>query len=240
MSDPLRGAVRKERVRELGEAVSRVPLRREDGPHAVQPGPHSGVRPQLAPHLNQVRLLIVAGAAGDLRQDRQVGLDRLAGLGEHVGDVSLEPVGKLAGALSVLLGERGDDLPLEQRAGLVVREPGGPCPPGGLLHGLAAEPEPLAAELDLPATPRPAADGKDGGGGELPAPGRPSPARDDEDVALLALARRAAAEYQDQHGQPITRDALRARLGVSNQAAFELLRQLRAAESRPPTASHAA
>ena len=38
---------------------------------------------------------------------------------------------------------------------------------------------------------------------------------------------RAAAEYQDQHGQPITRDAPRARLGVSNQAAFELLRSLR-------------
>ena len=87
--------------------------------------------------------------------------------------------------------------------------------------------------------PRPAADGKDDGAGELSAPGRPSAARDDEDEALLALARRAAAEYQDQHGQPITRDALRARLGVSDQVAFEL-RQLRAAESRPPTASHAA
>ena len=51
---------------------------------------------------------------------------------------------------------------------------------------------------------------------------------------------RAAAEYQDQHGQPITRDAPRARLGVSNQAAFGLLRQRRAAESRPPTASQTA
>jgi hypothetical protein len=51
-----------------------------------------------------------------------------------------------------------------------------------------------------------------------------------------------SAEYQDQHGQPITRDAPRARLSVSNQAAFELLHQLRAAEAarRLPTASHAA
>jgi hypothetical protein len=87
--------------------------------------------------------------------------------------------------------------------------------------------------------PRPLAD-QDGGVGELPAPGRPSPVQDEENEALLALARRAAAEHQDQHGQPITRDALRARLGVSNQAASELLRQLRAAESHLPTASRAA
>src|ERR1019366_8276533 len=57
--------------------------------------------------------------------------------------------------------------------------------------------------------------------------GRPSPPQDEEDEALLAAARRAAAEHQDQHGQPITRDALRARLCVSNQAASELLRPLR-------------
>jgi hypothetical protein len=33
--------------------------------------------------------------------------------------------------------------------------------------------------------------------------------KDAGDEALLALARQAAAEHQDQHGQPITRDALR-------------------------------
>jgi hypothetical protein len=74
--------------------------------------------------------------------------------------------------------------------------------------------------------------------GEPSAPGRPSPvpdtgdgARDGGDEALLAAARLAAAEHQGRHGQPITRDALRARLGVSNQAASELLRQLRAGEA---------
>jgi hypothetical protein len=56
------------------------------------------------------------------------------------------------------------------------------------------------------------------------------------DEALLTAARRAASEYQDQHGQPITGDALRACLGVFNQAASELLRQLRAAAGRPPDA----
>ena len=40
--------------------------------------------------------------------------------------------------------------------------------------------------------------------------------------------------------QPITRDALRARLGVTNQAASELLRQLRADQDHPPGASRAA
>jgi hypothetical protein len=94
--------------------------------------------------------------------------------------------------------------------------------------------------------PRPVA-GQDGAAGEASAPGRPSPvrdagdeARDGEDAVLLALARRAAAEHQDAHGQPITRDALRARLGVSNQAASELLRQLRAGEGQQPGASRAA
>ena len=95
-----------------------------------------------------------------------------------------------------------------------------------------------AARRPRPAAARP---------GEASAPGRPSPVHDagdespdEEDAVLLALARRAAAEHQGAHGQPITRDALRARLGVSNQAASELLRQLRAAESHLPTASRAA
>jgi hypothetical protein len=89
--------------------------------------------------------------------------------------------------------------------------------------------------------------GGDGSVGDPSAPGRPSPlpdagdeAQGGEDEALLAAARRAAAEHQDQHGQPITRDALRARLGVSNQAASELLRQLRAGEGQPPAVSRAA
>ena len=59
--------------------------------------------------------------------------------------------------------------------------------------------------------------GQDGAAGEPSAPGRPSPvpdagdeAQDGEDEALLAAARRAAAEHQGAHGQPITRDQLRA------------------------------
>ena len=83
--------------------------------------------------------------------------------------------------------------------------------------------------------PRPIA-GQAGGAGEPSAPGRPSPVPAGGDEALLVAARRAAAEHQDQHGQPITRDALRARLGVSNQAASELLRQLRADQGHPPDA----
>ena len=58
--------------------------------------------------------------------------------------------------------------------------------------------------------------GEDGSVGEPSAPGRPSPLPAGGDEALLAAARRSAAEHQGRHGQPITRDALHARLGVSN------------------------
>ena len=61
-------------------------------------------------------------------------------------------------------------------------------------------------------------------------PGRPS--RTDTDTALLESARRAAAEHQASEGQVITRDALRARLGVSNQLASDLLHQIRTPEGR--------
>ena len=47
--------------------------------------------------------------------------------------------------------------------------------------------------------------------------------------ALLAYARRVAAEHHARHGRPITLDALRARLGVSDQLAADLLRALHTA-----------
>jgi len=75
----------------------------------------------------------------------------------------------------------------------------------------------------------------------VPGQDGPSPPVPGQNGALLALARRAAGEHQAAHGQPVTRDALRARLGVSNQAASALLRQLRASEGRhPPEPPHAA
>ncbi|WP_433180633.1 DUF2637 domain-containing protein [Actinoallomurus sp. CA-150999] len=46
---------------------------------------------------------------------------------------------------------------------------------------------------------------------------------------LLTFARRVATEHEERHGRPITRDVLRARLGVSNQLASDLLRQIRTA-----------
>ncbi|GAA4092298.1 DUF2637 domain-containing protein [Nonomuraea soli] len=47
------------------------------------------------------------------------------------------------------------------------------------------------------------------------------------DPALVDYARRVADEHTTQYGKPITRDALRARLGVSNQLASDLLRTVR-------------
>ena len=73
---------------------------------------------------------------------------------------------------------------------------------------------------DEPETPRP---------GELvPVPDEPPSASAPAD-SLIAYARRVATEHQNRHGRPITRDALRARLGVSNQLASDLLRQIRTA-----------
>jgi Protein of unknown function (DUF2637) len=52
-----------------------------------------------------------------------------------------------------------------------------------------------------------------------PSPGRPA-------AELVAFARRVAAEHERTHGQSITGDSLRARLGVSDQLASSLLREL--------------
>ncbi|MFI9576059.1 DUF2637 domain-containing protein [Microbispora rosea] len=96
-----------------------------------------------------------------------------------------------------------------------------------MLERRAAAPRPASSAPVLtvdavPSTPSPAPalvpavqDGQDGEPG-------PSP-------ALVDYARRVADEHQAKHGKPITRDLLRARLGVSNQLASDLLRTLRTA-----------
>jgi hypothetical protein len=71
--------------------------------------------------------------------------------------------------------------------------------------------------------------GEDGGTRPLvpvPSPSaEPSPAR--PAATLVDFARRVAAEHEQASGQPITRDRLRARLGISNQLASDLLHQIR-------------
>jgi hypothetical protein len=61
----------------------------------------------------------------------------------------------------------------------------------------------------------------------------PAAPSDSPDAPLLDFARRVAAEHHASRGQPITRDALRARLGVSNQLASDLLRQIRDTPATP-------
>ncbi|MEU9891669.1 DUF2637 domain-containing protein [Sphaerisporangium sp. NPDC051011] len=65
----------------------------------------------------------------------------------------------------------------------------------------------------------------------VPGQDDPNDAQDDNTPpasgGLLDYARRVADEHHTKHGKPITRDTLRARLGVSNQLATDLLRQLR-------------
>ncbi|WP_113705645.1 DUF2637 domain-containing protein [Nonomuraea lactucae] len=75
--------------------------------------------------------------------------------------------------------------------------------------------ETSSAVPDRPALVPASEDGQDDG----PAP----------DPALVDYARRVADEHTAKHGKPITRDLLRARLGVSNQLASDLLRILRTA-----------
>uniref|UniRef100_UPI003F492D5C DUF2637 domain-containing protein n=1 Tax=Actinomadura rifamycini TaxID=31962 RepID=UPI003F492D5C len=77
-------------------------------------------------------------------------------------------------------------------------------------------------------------DERDGGVGQTaipvpsdPAPSAPEPSGTAPAAPLVSFARRVADEHQRTHGRPITRDALRARLGVSNQLASDLLRQIR-------------
>ncbi|SEG94703.1 Protein of unknown function [Thermomonospora echinospora] len=78
-------------------------------------------------------------------------------------------------------------------------------------------------------TPAPAEDGQT----EIPLPAtdpaRPAGSAGPAGLAgpLVEFARRVADDHHTKHGRPITRDTLRARLGVSNQLASELLRQIR-------------
>ena len=55
----------------------------------------------------------------------------------------------------------------------------------------------------------------------------PGPERRGRGTSHAGTPRTAEHQDQDQHGQPITRGALRAHLGVSSQAACDLLRQVR-------------
>ncbi|WP_067137742.1 DUF2637 domain-containing protein [Microtetraspora malaysiensis] len=90
-----------------------------------------------------------------------------------------------------------------------------------------------SASVALAVLDGPASSSVDGGPSSVPAlvptdedeqddgPG-PSP-------ALVDYARRVADEHHSKHGKPITSDLLRARLGVSNQLASDLVRTLRTA-----------
>jgi hypothetical protein len=93
---------------------------------------------------------------------------------------------------------------LERRATRTALQPTVPAVPDEEPPVLAAVPAPSPSD---PPSPDPSA--------------RPA-------AELVAFARRVAAEYQQAHGEPITRDKLRARLGISNQLASTLLRELRA------------
>lgn len=79
-----------------------------------------------------------------------------------------------------------------------------------------AVPHPLVEPAALSPSPAPAVPTQNGAGNGF------GPTSE-----LLDYARRVADEHHARHGKPITRDALRTRLGVSSQLASDLLRNLR-------------
>ncbi|MEU8150266.1 DUF2637 domain-containing protein [Nonomuraea sp. NPDC048901] len=94
---------------------------------------------------------------------------------------------------------------LERRATRPEPSPD-PAPSSALVPAPSCAPTPVLTDYETQD------DGQDG-----PAP------------ALVDYARRVADEHHTKHGRPITRDALRAHLGVSNQLASDLLHTLRTA-----------
>ncbi|MGW4644514.1 DUF2637 domain-containing protein [Sphaerisporangium sp. NPDC004334] len=98
-----------------------------------------------------------------------------------------------------------------------------PAPSPGAVPVLTPSPKAIPESAPVPdPSPRP-----------VPQPAPSStlvPSEDEPPPApggLLDYARRVATEHHAKHGKPITRDTLRARLGISNQLATDLLRQLR-------------
>ncbi|SEG91075.1 Protein of unknown function [Thermomonospora echinospora] len=94
----------------------------------------------------------------------------------------------------------------------------------------APDPAPVEGgqtEIPLPAAAPAAPSRQDDSGRPAPADSARPAGSASSAGPLVEFARRVADEHHTKHGRPITRDALRARLGVSNQLASELLRQLR-------------
>ncbi|WP_026412825.1 DUF2637 domain-containing protein [Actinomadura oligospora] len=85
------------------------------------------------------------------------------------------------------------------------------------------------AKPDAPAAPAPARPQITGPAPPEPAPVRPADGPASPPAPLVAFARRVADEHYTRHGHPITAEALRARLGVSDQLARDLLGHLAAA-----------
>ncbi|MGW3772836.1 DUF2637 domain-containing protein [Actinomadura verrucosospora] len=122
-------------------------------------------------------------------------------------------------------------------APVVSSSPGSSSPPSPWVVWEDEHPTVAAAVPAAQDEPRDRAHDKQDGQTSIPVP-VPAAAPAAEETAvpspdpapaapLVDFARRVASEHESRHGRPITRDALRARLGVSNQLASDLLRQLR-------------
>jgi hypothetical protein len=104
-----------------------------------------------------------------------------------------------------------------------------PVPAGTVPVAVPQPPGPQAgASPAEPPTPQPTATSA-GPGRPRPVPARPTAGTASVgEAGLLVRARAAAAEHHHTHGRPISRDALRQALRVSNRTAGALLREVRA------------
>jgi hypothetical protein len=108
------------------------------------------------------------------------------------------------------------------------RAPGRSVPPGGEAAATTAGPDqalPKSGMARLPIAPSRTVIIASSGS---PGPGRPGRAE------LVEQARAVAAAHLAEHGRPISRDALRRALRVSNQVAGQLLREVNAERTSPP------
>ncbi|WP_214413789.1 DUF2637 domain-containing protein [Sphaerisporangium fuscum] len=106
---------------------------------------------------------------------------------------------------------------LERRAALRVPVPTADVSPPPSPSVVAVQATEVGQEHETPLTPTVALS---------TASTTPAPQKPGTSGALLTHARKIADDYQNRYGKPITRDLLRAQLGVSNQLASDLLRDL--------------
>jgi hypothetical protein len=108
------------------------------------------------------------------------------------------------------------------------RAPGRPAPAAGEAAAATAGPDQTLPQSGTGRSPIAPSRTVSSASSDCPGPGRP------ERAELVQQARAVAAAHLAEHGRPISRDALRRALRVSNQVASQLLREVNARRTPAP------